>query len=73
MDSGKLRSSQDINSDWKRTKIHTPYKSSMTKPKTINVTTNTHKTLRAYCLAAGLKIQAVADQAILAWLKKASK
>ena len=45
----------------------------MTKPKTINVTPTTHKSLRSYCLAAGLKIQAVADQAILAWLKKASK
>jgi len=45
----------------------------MTKPKTINVTPTTHKSLRAYCLAAGLKIQSVADQAILAWLKKASK
>ena len=45
----------------------------LTKPKTINVTTDTHKTLRSYCLAAGLKIQSVADQAILAWLKKASK
>jgi hypothetical protein len=45
----------------------------MTKPKTINVTTDTHKTLRAYCLAAGLKMQAVADKAIQAWLKKASK
>lgn len=43
------------------------------KPKTINVTPTTHKNLRAYCLAAGLKIQAVADQAILAWLRKASK
>jgi hypothetical protein len=45
----------------------------MTKPKTINVTTDTHKTLRAYCLAAGLKMQAVADKAIQAWLRKASK
>ena len=43
------------------------------KPKTINVTTDTHKTLRAYCLSAGLKMQAVADKAIAAWLKKASK
>ena len=43
------------------------------KPKTINVTPTTHKTLRAYCLAAGLKIQAVADQAILAWLKKVAR
>ena len=45
----------------------------MTKPKTINVTPTTHKALRAYCLAAGLKIQAVADHAILAWLRKATK
>ena len=45
----------------------------MNNPKTINVTPSTHQKLRAYCLAAGLKIQAVADQAILAWLKKASK
>ena len=43
------------------------------KPKTINVTTETHKALRAYCLAAGLKIQAVADKAIAAWLKKAAR
>jgi hypothetical protein len=43
------------------------------KPKTINVKETTHKALRDYCLAAGLKIQAVADHAILAWLKKASK
>lgn len=43
------------------------------KPKTINVTPTTHKTLRAYCLAAGLKMQAVADKAIAAWLKKATR
>ncbi len=45
----------------------------MTKPKTINVKAETHKALRAYCLANGLKIQAVADHAILAWLKKAAR
>lgn len=45
----------------------------MTKPKTINVTNETHKALRAYCLAAGLKLQAVADKAIQTWLRKASK
>jgi len=45
----------------------------MTKPKTINVTTETHKALRAYCLQTGLKLQAVADKAIQAWLRKASK
>ena len=43
------------------------------KPKTINVTLTTHKALRDYCLAAGLKMQAVADKAIQAWLKKAAK
>jgi len=43
------------------------------KPKTINVTTETHKALRAYCIAAGLKLQAVADKAIAAWLRKAAK
>jgi hypothetical protein len=47
--------------------------SEMTKPKTINVTPTTHKALREYCLAAGLKLQAVADKAIQAWLRKASK
>jgi hypothetical protein len=45
----------------------------MTKPKTINVTPTTHQKLRAYCLTNGLKIQAVADHAILAWLKKAAR
>ena len=45
----------------------------MTKPKTINVTTETHKALRDYCLAAGLKLQAVADKAIQAWLRKAAR
>jgi hypothetical protein len=42
------------------------------KPKTINVTTDTHKALRAYCLKAGLKMQAVADHAIQAWLNRRS-
>ncbi len=45
----------------------------MTKPKTINVTPTTHKALRDYCLQAGLKMQAVADKAILAWLRKAAR
>ena len=45
----------------------------MTKQKTINVTNQTHKALRTYCLQAGLKMQAVADKAIQAWLRKASK
>ena len=45
----------------------------MTKPKTINVKETTHNTLRAYCLVNGLKIPAVADHAIQAWLRKAAK
>jgi hypothetical protein len=45
----------------------------MTKPKTINVTPTTHQKLRAYCLANGLKMQAVADKAIMTWLRKAAK
>jgi hypothetical protein len=45
----------------------------MTKLKTINVSTETHKALRAYCIAAGLKMQAAADKAIMAWLRKAAK
>ena len=45
----------------------------LTKQKTINVTNETHKALRAYCLQAGLKMQAVADKAIQAWVRKASK
>jgi len=43
------------------------------KTKTINVTNDTHKALRDYCLQAGLKMQAVADKAILAWLRKAAR
>ena len=45
----------------------------MTKPKTINVTPSTHQKLRSYCLAAGLKLQSVADKAIQAWLRKAAR
>lgn len=45
----------------------------LNKQKTINVTNETHKALRDYCLAAGLKLQAVADKAIQAWLRKATK
>jgi hypothetical protein len=45
----------------------------MTKLKTINVTPTTHKALRTYCLAYGMKLQAAADKAIMAWLRKAAK
>ena len=45
----------------------------MTKPKTINVTKETHKALRDYCLAADLKMQGVADKVIKAWLRKVKK
>ena len=45
----------------------------MTKPKTINVTKETHKALRDYCLQTGSKLQAIADKAITAWLRKVAK
>jgi len=45
----------------------------LTKTKTILIDMDTHKKLKAHCLQAGLKIQAVADKAILAWLRKAEK
>jgi len=43
------------------------------KPKTINVTTDTHKALRAYCLRAGLKMHAVADKVLAAFLRRAAR
>jgi hypothetical protein len=45
----------------------------MTKTKTILIDMDTHKKLKAHCLATGLKLQAVADKAIAAWLRKAAK
>lgn len=45
----------------------------MTKSKTINVSTDTHKALRAYCLRAGLKMHAVADKALAAFLRRAAR
>lgn len=45
----------------------------MTKSKTINVSTDTHKALRAYCLRAGLKMHAVADKVLAAFLRRAAK
>jgi hypothetical protein len=45
----------------------------MTKTKTILIDMDTHKKLKAHCLATGLKLQAVADKAIAAWLKKAAR
>ncbi len=43
------------------------------KPKTINVTQTTHNALKDYCRQTGSKLQAIADKAILSWLRKASK
>jgi hypothetical protein len=45
----------------------------MTKTKTINVNPEIHKTLRDYCKAAGLKVGAVTEQAIRAWLTRRSR
>jgi post-segregation antitoxin (ccd killing protein) len=45
----------------------------MSKTKTINVNPEIHKTLRDYCRAAGLKVGAVTEQAIKAWLRRNAK
>ena len=45
----------------------------MSKTKTINVNPDIHKTLRDYCKAAGLKVGAVTEQAIRAWLNRRSR
>lgn len=41
--------------------------------KTINISDETHKALRAYCMKTGTKLQAIADKALAAWLRKAGK
>lgn len=41
--------------------------------KTINISDDTHKALKAYCMRTGTKLQAIADKAILSWLRKATK
>ena len=45
----------------------------MSKTKTINVHHDIHKLLRDYCKAAGLKVGAVTEQAIKAWLRRNAK
>jgi len=45
----------------------------MSKTKTINVNTDIHKLLRDYCKASGLKVGAVTEQAIRAWLTRRSR
>lgn len=41
--------------------------------KTINISDTTHKALKAYCMRQGNKLQAIADKAIAAWLRRAAK
>ena len=41
--------------------------------KTINITADTHKALRAYCLRAGLKMHAVADRVLASFLRRAAR
>lgn len=41
--------------------------------KTINITADTHKALRAYCLRAGLKMHAVTEKALQAFLRRAAR
>lgn len=44
----------------------------MTK-KTINISDDTHRALKAYCIKTGLKLQAVADKALQAFMRRAAK
>lgn len=41
--------------------------------KTINISDQSHKALKAYCMRTGTKLQAVATKAIAAWIKKAAR
>ena len=43
------------------------------KPKTVLIDQDTHKMLKDYCKRIGTKVQAVADKAIQAYLKKATR
>ena len=41
--------------------------------KTINISDDTHKALKAYCMRTGTKLQVIADKALAAWLRRAAK
>lgn len=41
--------------------------------KTINITATTHQLLRDYCMKTGQKMQAVADKALAAHLRRAAR
>jgi hypothetical protein len=41
--------------------------------KTINISEETHKALRAYCMKTGTKLRTIADKALAAWLRKAAR
>ena len=43
------------------------------KPKTVLIDQDTHKMLKDYCKRIGTKVQAVADKAIQAYLRKATR
>jgi hypothetical protein len=43
------------------------------KPKTVLIDQDTHKMLKDYCKRIGTKVQAVADKAIQAYLRKAAR
>lgn len=45
----------------------------MTKPKTVLIDEETHRRLCEHCKTKGLKLQAVADKAIQAYLRKVTK
>jgi hypothetical protein len=45
----------------------------MIKPKTVLIDETTHRMLKNYCKRIGTKVQAVADKAIQAYLRKVAK
>lgn len=45
----------------------------MMKPKTVLIDESTHRMLKNYCKKLGTKVQVIADKAIQAYLKKATR
>ena len=45
----------------------------MMKPKTVLIDETTHRMLKNYCKKLGTKVQVIADKAIQAYLKKATR
>ena len=45
----------------------------MMKPKTVLIDESTHRMLKNYCKKLGTKVQVIADKAIQAYLRKATR